>query len=128
MIKLNELLGTEFPLIQGGMANIATGAFAAASSNAGALGVIGTGGMASAALLREQIHICRQLTDRPFGVNLMLMNPAAAEMAAIILDEHVPVVTTGAGNPGAYIPAWKAAGVKVLPVVASSVLAKRLSR
>ncbi|MEG1657477.1 MAG: nitronate monooxygenase [Oscillibacter sp.] len=128
MIKLNELLGTEFPLIQGGMANIATGAFAAASSNAGALGVIGTGGMASAALLREQIHICRQLTDRPFGVNLMLMNPAAAEMAAIILDERVPVVTTGAGNPGAYIPAWKAAGVKVLPVVASSVLAKRLSR
>ena len=128
MNKLNEILGTEFPIIQGGMANIATGEFAAACSNAGALGVIATGGMLKAGLLREQIHICKRLTDRPFGVNLMLMNPCADEMAQIIIDEGVKVVTTGAGSPGKYIPAWKAAGVKVLPVVAAAVLAKRLVR
>ena len=126
MKKLNEILGTEFPFIQGGMANIATGEFAAACSNAGALGVIATGGMLKADLLREQIQICKSLTDKPFGVNLMLMNPCAAEMAQIVIDEGVPVVTTGAGNPGQYIPAWKEAGVKVLPVVAASVLARRL--
>ncbi|MBQ7777380.1 MAG: DUF561 domain-containing protein [Oscillibacter sp.] len=128
MKKLNEILGTEFPIIQGGMANIATGEFAAACSNAGALGVIATGGMLDAELLRRQIHICRQLTDKPFGVNLMLMNPCAADMARIIIEENVPVVTTGAGNPGQFIPAWKAAGVKVIPVVAATVLAKRLVR
>ena len=81
MKKLNELLGTEFPIIQGGMANIATGEFAAACSNAGALGVIATGGMLEADLLRKQIRICKSLTDKPFGVNLMLMNPCADEMA-----------------------------------------------
>ena len=126
MKKLNEILGTEFPFIQGGMANIATGEFAAACSNAGALGVIATGGMLKADLLREQIRICKSLTGKPFGVNLMLMNPCADEMAKIIIDEGVQVVTTGAGNPGKYIPAWKEAGVKVLPVVAASILAKRL--
>ena len=126
MKKLNEILGTEFPFIQGGMANIATGEFAAACSNAGALGVIATGGMLKADLLREQIRICKSPTDKPFGVNLMLMNPCADEMAKIIIDEGVQVVTTGAGNPGKYIPAWKEAGVKVLPVVAASILAKRL--
>ena len=126
MKKLNEILGTEFPIIQGGMANIATGEFAAACSNAGALGVIATGGMLKADLLREQIRICKSLTDKPFGVNLMLMNPCADEMAKIIIDEGVQVVTTGAGTPGKYIPAWKEAGVKVLPVVAASILAKRL--
>ena len=126
MKKLNEILGTEFPIIQGGMANIATGEFAAACSNAGALGVIATGGMLRADLLREQIRICKSLTDKPFGVNLMLMNPCADEMAKIIIDEGVQVVTTGAGNPGKYIPAWKEVGVKVLPVVAASILAKRL--
>ena len=126
MKKLNEILGTEFPIIQGGMANIATGEFAAACSNAGALGVIATGGMLRAGLLREQIHICKSLTDKPFGVNLMLMNPCADEMAEIIIEEGVKVVTTGAGSPGKYMPAWKEAGVKVLPVVAASVLAKRL--
>ena len=126
MKKLNEILGTEFPFIQGGMANIATGEFAAACSNAGALGVIATGGMLKADLLREQIRICKSLTDKPFGVNLMLMNPCADEMAKIIIEEGVGVVTTGAGNPGKYIPAWKEAGVKVLPVVAASILAKRL--
>ena len=126
MKKLNELLGTEFPIIQGGMANIATGEFAAACSNAGALGVIATGGMLEADLLRKQIRICKSLTDKPFGVNLMLMNPCADEMAQIIIEEGVQVVTTGAGSPGKYIPAWKNAGIKVLPVVAASILAKRL--
>lgn len=126
MQKLNELLGTELPIIQGGMANIATGAFAAACSNAGALGVIAAGGMRSGEELREQIRICRGLTDRPFGVNLMLMNPCADELAQVITQEKVPVVTTGAGSPGKYIPAWKEAGVKVIPVVAASILARRL--
>ena len=126
MKKLNELLGTEFPIIQGGMANIATGEFAAACSNAGALGVIATGGMLQADLLRQQIRICKERTDKPFGVNLMLMNPCADEMAQIITEEGIQVVTTGAGSPGKYIPAWKEAGIKVLPVVAASILAKRL--
>ena len=124
-MRLNQLLGTEFPLIQGGMANIATGKFAAAVSNAGALGLIGAGGM-KADQLREEIRICKSLTDKPFGVNIMLMNPDADEMAQIVIDEQIPVVTTGAGNPGKYVPAWKAAGIKVIPVVPAVVLAKRL--
>ena len=128
MKKLNEILGTEFPIIQGGMANIATGEFAAACSNAGALGVIATGHMREAEMLREQIRICRERTDKPFGVNLMLMNPCAGDMANIIIEEGVKVVTTGAGSPGQYIPAWKNAGVTVIPVVAASILAKRLMR
>ena len=128
MIKLNELLGTEFPIIQGGMANIATGEFAAACSNAGALGVIATGHLRSADALRAEIRTCKSLTDKPFGVNLMLMNPCADEFAQVIIEEGVSVVTTGAGNPGKYIPKWKEAGVKVIPVVAASVLARRLVR
>ena len=112
MKKLNELLGTELPIIQGGMANIADGAFAAACSNAGALGVIASGGMHTPDQLREQIRICRELTNKPFGVNLMLMNPIAKELAQVIAEEHISVVTTGAGNPGPYIPAWKEAGVR----------------
>lgn len=127
MKKLNEILGTEFPIIQGGMANIATGEFAAACSNAGALGMIATGGW-DADRLRQEIRRARELTDKPFGVNLMLMSPYAADIAQVILDEKVQVVTTGAGNPGQYVPAWKAAGIKVIPVVAAAVLAKRLSR
>ena len=126
MKKLNEILGTEFPIIQGGMANIATGEFAAACSNAGALGVIATGHMKEAEMLRKEIRVCKSLTDKPFGVNLMLMNPCADEMAQIILEEGVQVVTTGAGNSGKYIPAWKAAGIKAIPVVAAAILAKRL--
>lgn len=128
MIKLQELLGTEFPIIQGGMANIADGAFAAACANAGALGVIATGSLRSAEQLREQIAICRSRTHKPFGVNLMLMNPCADDFARVIVEEQVPVVTTGAGNPGKYIPAWKEAGIIVIPVVAASILAKRLER
>ena len=126
MNRLNQLLGTEFPIIQGGMANIATGEFAAACSNAGALGVIASGSLRSGEELRKQIEICRFKTDRPFGVNLMLMNPSAPEMAQVIAQERVPVVTTGAGNPAHYIPAWKEAGVKVFPVVAASILTRRL--
>ena len=93
-MRLDTLLGTKYPLIQGGMANIATGEFAAAVSNAGALGLIGAGGM-DAETLRGHIRRCRELTDKPFGVNIMLMNPAAPEMAKIVAEEHVPVVTTG---------------------------------
>lgn len=126
-MKLNELLGIEYPLIQGGMANIATGEFAASISNAGALGLIGAGGM-DTATLKKNIEICRSLTDKPFGVNIMLMNPCADEMAQLVIDEKVPVVTTGAGNPGKYVAAWKEAGIKVLPVVPSVALAKRLEK
>ena len=124
-MKLNELLGTEFPLIQGGMANIATGEFAAAVSNAGALGLIGAGGM-NADMLREHIRRCKELTDKPFGVNIMLMNPAAPEMAKVVVEEGVKVVTTGAGVPSQFVPAWKEAGIKVFPVVAATTLVRRL--
>ena len=126
-MKINELLGTEFPIIQGGMANIATGAFAAAVSNAGALGLIGSGGM-DAETLRKEIHTAKASTDKPFGVNLMLMNPHIDELAKVVVEEGVKVVTTGAGNPGKYVPAWKEAGIKVFPVVAAPILAKRLER
>ena len=126
-MKLNELIGTKYPLIQGGMANIATGEFAAAVSNAGALGLIASGSM-DAERLREQIKICRSLTDKPFGVNLMMMNPHVDDLAQLMIDEKVPVVTTGAGNPGKYVPAWKEAGIKVLPVTATVALARRLAR
>ena len=126
-MKINELLGTEFPIIQGGMANIATGAFAAAVANAGALGLIGSGGMDADALRRE-IQAAKAATDKPFGVNLMLMNPHIDELAKVVVEEGVKVVTTGAGNPGKYVPAWKEAGIKVFPVVAAPILAKRLER
>ncbi len=126
-MRLNELLGTEFPIIQGGMANIATGEFAAACSNAGALGMIATGGW-DGDRLRTEIRRAKELTDKPFGVNLMLMSPFADDIARVILEEGVKVVTTGAGSPGKYIPAWKEAGIKVMPVVAAAVLAKRLER
>lgn len=127
-MKLNELLGTEFPIIQGGMANIATAEFAAACSNAGALGVIAAGGLRTGEALREEIRRCKALTDKPFGVNIMLMNPAADEQARVVIEEGVTAVTTGAGNPGKYIPAWKDAGIRVMPVVAATVFAQRLAR
>ena len=126
-MKLNELLGTEFPIIQGGMANIATGAFAAAVSNAGALGLVGAGGM-DAEALRAEIRTAKANTHKPFGVNLMLMNPHIDQLAQVVVEEGVQVVTTGAGNPGKYIPAWKQAGMKVFPVVAAPILARRLER
>ncbi|MGN0972512.1 MAG: nitronate monooxygenase [Aristaeellaceae bacterium] len=127
-MKLNELLGTEFPIIQGGMANIATAEFAAACSNAGALGVIAAGGLRTGEALREEIRRCKALTDKPFGVNIMLMNPAADEQARVVIEEGVTAVTTGAGNPGKYISAWKDAGIRVMPVVAATVFAQRLAR
>ena len=126
-MKLNELLGTEFPFIQGGMANIATGEFAAAVSNAGALGLIGAGGMTPDSL-RENIRRCRELTDRPFGVNVMLMHPQVEEMVRVVAEERVMVVTTGAGHPGADIPVWKEYGAKVLPVVPAVAVAKVAER
>ena len=126
-MKINELLGTEFPIIQGGMANIATGAFAAAVSNAGALGLIGSGGW-DGETLRKEIRIAKAATDKPFGVNLMLMNPHIDDLAKVVVEEGVQVVTTGAGNPGKFVPAWKEAGIKVFPVVAAPILAKRLER
>ena len=125
-MRLNELLGTEFPIIQGGMANIATGEFAAAVSNAGALGLIGAGGM-DAESVRTHIRRCKELTDKPFGVNIMLMNPAAPEIAKVVVEEGVKVVTTGAGVPSPYIPAWKEAGIKVFPVIAATTLVRRLA-
>ena len=125
MKLLNEILGTRYPIIQGGMANIATGEFAAACSNAGALGLIGSGGM-NADSLRDNIRRAKQLTDKPFGVNIMLMHPQADEFAKIVVEEGVRVVTTGAGNPGKYMESWKTAGITVMPVVAASVLAKHL--
>ena len=125
MKLLNEILGTRYPIIQGGMANIATGEFAAACSNAGALGLIGSGGMNTESL-RDNIRRAKQLTDKPFGVNIMLMHPQADEFAKIVVEEGARFVTTGAGNPGKYMESWKTAGITVMPVVAASVLAKHL--
>ena len=127
MKLLNELLGTRYPIIQGGMANIATGEFAAACSNAGALGLIGSGGM-NAEELRANIRRCRERTDKPFGVNIMLMHPEADTFAQIVVEEGVRVVTTGAGNPGKYLPQWKQAGITVIPVVSAALLAQHLEK
>lgn len=121
------MLGTEFPFIQGGMANIATGEFAAAASNAGGFGLIGAGGM-NAEMLEENIKICRSLTDKPFGVNIMLMNPDADKMAEIVVREKIQVVTTGAGNPAKYMKMWLEAGIKVIPVVAAVILARKMEQ
>lgn len=125
--KVTELLGIEYPVIQGGMAWVGTHELASAVSNAGGLGIIGAGG-APASWVLEQIRSAKSETDKPFGVNLMLMNPEADEIAKIIAQEKVEVVTTGAGSPGKYISMWKEAGVKVIPVVASVALAKMMER
>ncbi|MBR5992277.1 MAG: nitronate monooxygenase [Lachnospiraceae bacterium] len=122
-MKLNDITGTKYPIIQGGMANIATGAFAAAVSNAGGLGLVASGGM-NAEALRQEIRICKSMTDKPFGVNLMLMNPDVDNIAAMLVEEKVGFITTGAGNPAKYMGAWKSMGAKVFPVVASVALAK----
>jgi enoyl-[acyl-carrier protein] reductase II len=125
MTDLRKLLGIKYPIIQGGMANIATGTFAAVISNAGGLGLIASGGYSPDAI-REQIHIARSLTDKPFGVNLMLMHPEAEAIAALLVEERVRVITTGAGLPGSYIPMWKDAGALVFPVVPAASLARRV--
>lgn len=124
---LCDLLGIEYPIIQGGMAWVSTAELAAAVSEAGGLGVIGSGA-APPDWLREQLHKARALTDKPFGVNVMLLSPYLAEIMAILLEEPVAVVTTGAGNPGKYVPALREAGTKVIPVVSSVALARRLTR
>ena len=115
--RITELLGIKYPVIQGGMAWIAESTLASAVSNAGGLGLI-AGGSAPIDYLRDQIRKTKELTDKPFGVNIMLMSPNAADLAQLVIDEKVPVVTTGAGNPGKFMAAWKEAGVKVIPVVA----------
>lgn len=126
-MKLNEFLNIKYPIIQGGMANIATGEFAAAVSNAGGLGLIASGGF-DAERIRQEIKICREKTDKPFGVNLMLMNPDVDNIAKMLVEEKVDVITTGAGSPEKYVADWKAVGTKVIPVVASVALAKRMER
>ena len=125
MKKINEILGMRYPIIQGAMANIATGEFAAACSNAGAFGIVAVGGL-SPEKFEEEIEKCSRLTDKPFGVNLMLMHPQADEIAEIIARHPIAAVTTGAGNPGKYIPMWKEKGIYVMPVVASVLLADRM--
>ena len=125
--RRTELLNIEYPVIQGGMAWVAEYHLAAAVSNAGGLGIIGAGA-APASFVKEQIEKCRELTDKPFGVNLMLMNPAADEIAEVIAESGVKVVTTGAGSPAKYMKMWKEAGVKVIPVVASVALAKIMEK
>ena len=125
--RVTELLGIEYPIIQGGMAWVAEYHLAAAVSNAGGFGIIGAAS-APAEIVREQIIECKKLTDKPFGVNVMLMNENADEVAKIVIEEGVKAVTTGAGNPSKYIAAWKEAGVKVMPVVASVAMAKMMER
>lgn len=125
--KLCQLLNIKYPILQGGMAWVATAELAAAVSNAGGLGLIGAGHMPPDAL-RAEIIKAKQMTDKPFGVNIMLMSPFVKEVMQVVVDEKVAVVTTGAGNPGEYIPALKSVGTKVIPVVASVALAKRLER
>ena len=125
--KITELLGIEYPIIQGGMAWVAEYHLAAAVANAGGLGLIGAAS-APPEVVREQIRKAKELTDKPFGVNIMLLNPNADEVAKIVVEEGIKVVTTGAGNPAKYMDMWKAAGVKVIPVVASVGLAKLMER
>lgn len=125
--EITGLLGIEYPIIQGGMAWVAEYHLAAAVSEAGGLGLIGAAS-APAEWVRDQVRKAKMLTDKPFGVNIMLMSPYADEVAEIIVEEGVKVVTTGAGNPEKYMKMWKEAGVKVIPVVASVAMAKRMER
>ncbi len=125
--RITELLGIECPIIQGGMAWVAESHLAAAVSAAGGLGLIG-GANAPAEVIRNYIREVKAATDKPFGVNVMLMSPYADEVAKVVVEEGVKVVTTGAGNPEKYMEMWKAAGIKVIPVVASVALAKRMER
>ena len=125
--RICNMLGIKYPVFQGGMAWVADANLAAAVSNAGGLGIIGAAS-APAEIVREQIRKTKELTDKPFGVNVMLMNPNAEEVAKVVIEEGVKVVTTGAGNPAKFMGAWKEAGVKVIPVVASVAMAKLMER
>lgn len=129
MIKsaLCEMLGIQYPVFQGGMAWIADGRLAAAVSNGGGLGIIAAGN-ASGEYVKEQIRIAKSITEKPIGVNIMLLSPHADEVAQVVLEEKVAVVTTGAGNPSKYIKDWLEAGIKVIPVVASVAMAKLMTR
>ena len=122
-----DRIGIEYPIFQGGMAWVSEHILAAAVSNAGGLGIISAMN-APGEYLRKEIRACREMTDRPFGVNVMLMSPHAPEVARVILEEKVPVVTTGAGLPGVYMKEWVPAGIKVVPVVPSVAIAKRVAR
>lgn len=124
---ITELLNIEAPVIQGGMAWVAENCLAAAVSEAGGLGIIGAAS-APAEWVREQIRLVKEKTDKPFGVNIMLMSPYAEDVARVVAEEKVPVVTTGAGSPEKYMKMWKEAGIQVIPVVASVALAKRMER
>ncbi|MDO4322877.1 MAG: enoyl-[acyl-carrier-protein] reductase FabK [Lachnospiraceae bacterium] len=124
---VTELLGIQAPVIQGGMAWVAEHSLASAVSNAGGLGIIAAAN-APYEYVREEIRKARELTDKPFGVNIMLLSPYAAEIAQLVVEEKVSVVTTGAGNPSAYMKQWKEAGIKVMPVVASVALARLMQR
>lgn len=126
-MKLNEILNIKYPFIQGGMAHIATGAFTAAVSNAGGLGIIASGGISPKNLV-EEIKICRSLTDKPFGVNLMLMHRDIDKLAKIVCDYKVDLVTTGAGSPQKYMNSWKIAGIRVFPVVSNKAMAIKMER
>lgn len=125
--RITELLGIQYPIIQGGMAWVAESHLAAAVSEAGGLGLIG-GANAPGEVVRTYIREVRNMTEKPFGVNVMLMSPYADEVAKVVVEEGVQVVTTGAGNPQKYMEMWKAAGIKVIPVVASVALAKMMER
>lgn len=125
--RITELLGIDYPIIQGGMAWVAEHHLAAAVSEAGGLGIIGAAS-APAEIVREEIRKARELTDKPIGVNIMLMNPNAPEVARVVLEEGIRVVTTGAGNPAKFMKDFKEAGVKVIPVVASVAMAKMMER
>ena len=125
--KITELLGIKYPILQCGMAWIAESGLAAAVSNAGGAGII-AGGSAPAEVIKEEIRKAKALTDKPFGVNIMLMAPNADDLAQLVIDEKIPFITTGAGNPGKYMEKWLEAGIKVIPVVPSVALAKRMER
>ena len=124
-MDLRKIFGIKYPIIQGGMANISTAEFAAAVSEAGGLGIIASGGL-TAEQLRTHIRRAQILTDKPFGVNIMLMHPEAEEIASIVVDEGVRILTTGAGNPGKYMEKWKQVGIIVYPVIPSVALARRM--
>ena len=124
---INEQLGIEYPIFQGGMAWVADASLAAGVSNAGGLGLIAAMN-SNGEQLRAEIKKCKELTDKPFGVNIMLMSPFADEVADVVVEEGVKVVTTGAGNPGKYMEKWTEAGIKVIPVVPSTALAKRMEK
>lgn len=125
--RVTEMLGIQYPIIQGGMAWVAEHNLAAAVSEAGGLGLIG-GANAPGEVVREEIRKAKELTDKPFGVNVMLLSPHADDVAKVVVEEGIKVVTTGAGNPEKYMDMWKAAGIKVITVVASVALAKRMEK